>query len=195
MLSDIQTKPPAHCPGLPAGKGQGRGQFGFEFGPGLGSSRPLPRVSPVRMSPPPALPHYCSAVWGGTSQICRNNGLGRGQVPLRAQQRAGAAATDCKTASTPPMVAALFPDSVSPALRSPQSFSWVNFPCVPGILISSSPGGLPCRSPEASRLRSPPAAATAIAPQVRDARRLRAPNFPHLGPTILVRPSPPLAKP
>lgn len=168
-------------------------------GPGLwpGLFKAPPKSEPCQDVPPlpPHSPHYCSAVWGGTSQICRNNGLGRGQVPLRVQQRAGAAATDCKTASTPPMVAALPPDSVSPALRSPQSFSWVNFPYVPGILISSSPGGLPCRSPEASRLRSPPAAATAKAPQVRDARRLRAPNFPHLGPTILVRPSPPLVKP
>lgn len=99
---------------------------------------------------PPALPHHCSAVWGGTSQIRRNNGLGRGQVPLGAQQRAGDAATDSKTVSTLLMMVVLAPDSVSPGLvRSPQSralLSCLNFPYVPGILISFSLGSLPYRS-------------------------------------------------
>lgn len=40
----------------------------------------------------------------------------------------------------------------------------MNFPYVLGILISSSPGGFTCRSPEATRLRSPPAAAPAKKP-------------------------------
>lgn len=108
-------------------------------------------------------------------------------MPLGAQQRAGAAATDSKTASTQPTVPAPPPDSVSPALRSPQSLSWMNFPYFPDIFISSAPSALHCRSP--------PAVTSAEDPQVGDARRLRAPNFPHLGPTILARLFPRLAKP
>lgn len=61
-------------------------------------SKAPPKSEPCQDVPlPPQLPHHCSAR-GGTSQICWNNGLGRGQVPLRAQQRAGAATSlqDCK---------------------------------------------------------------------------------------------------
>lgn len=146
MFRQGQRPTDAQC--LPAGEGHRWGQIwdtclSRAWILNLGSPASLPRVSPSG-SPLRALPHHCSTVWGGTSQIRRNNGLGRGQVPLGAQQRAGTATTDSKTASTPPVVAALPPDSVSPALRAQQSralLSWMHFPYVPGILISSSPGG------------------------------------------------------
>ena len=51
---------------------------------------------------PPAFPHHCSVVSGGTSQIRRNNGLGRGQVQLGAHQWArgrGHRLQDCEYTS------------------------------------------------------------------------------------------------
>lgn len=124
----------SHCGRLSPSPQQGEGR-GADSGccvwapPGLSTS--LPGVSGVRISLPPALPHHCSAEWGGTSQIRRNNGLGRGQVRLRAQQRAGDTATDPKTGRTLLGAVVLPSDSVSPALvGSPQSralLRWMNF--------------------------------------------------------------------
>jgi hypothetical protein len=81
-----QRQRPDHCC---LRKVRGEGQIhSAVFGHRLGSASQLPGVSHIRIpQPPPCTPPPLQ--WGGTSQIRRNNGLGRGQVQLQAQQRAG----------------------------------------------------------------------------------------------------------
>lgn len=172
------------CPSLQAEEGQGTGADSgcLVFGHCLGSAPPLPGVSQVRIpQPPPCTPPALQCVWRGTSQIRRNNGLGRGQVQLRVQQRAGASATDCKTGK-----------------QCPRCYCWPQFPWLwgPGKAGRAFPGWISLTSGHfnfvlARRLawssresrwaalllgdcsRQGPAGQGRSAPP--------APNFPHLG--------------
>lgn len=148
---------------------------------------------------PPALPHHCSAVSGGTSQIRRNNGQGRGQVRLRAHHRArgrGHRQQDCEYTS-----------------RGGRAANSISFPSSGGVPAEPSAPFLdefplrprhfnfvPARRLALSLRRKPPGHAPLqqlLLPRpCRSETRgiLRAPNFPHLGPTILASLSPLLAK-
>lgn len=167
---------------------------------GLGSARFLPGESQVRISPPPPAPPAPQCCVGRHLPDPQGQWAGEGAGASGAQQRAGPMATDSKTVIAPPEAAALPPDSVSPALGSPQSrtlLSWRNFPSVPSILISSSLGGSSCCS-GGSRRAMPSSSGRSChgaADRGRATPRLQAPNFPHLGPTLLASPSAPLAKP
>lgn len=179
VAEEGSDKDPCRC--VPARQGQARAAGSGALGHGLGSPPPLPGVSPVRIPhPQPALPHHCSAAWGGTSQIRRNNGLGRGQVRLGVQQRAGAGGHPQRDtgASAQGGSATLrlsflgFEDPAEASAPIPAAF-----PRREGILISPSKDGFSAAPGESygARLHSPQGA------RIRDARRPDAPNFPFLG--------------